>query len=170
MLEREGYDVGLFTFTNIDPKLPGHMVVGVRSNGLQYPGTEYSLIETTMSSPIMIRQYHYIGQVDLRGYNPIPIFIKIGNGTKEYTKSNDIAYINESINSCFSQLNNQWLEKRNSDPSTDKLASVCQMIELGSPDRESVFIWFKRHGNPIRAPENVSIFNSSESRPFYKFL
>lgn len=103
LLEREGYDVGLFRFANNDTALPGHMVVGVRSNGLWYPGTHYTLIETTMSLPIMTREYHYIGLVDLQGLNPNPVFIKIGNGSKEYTKSNEIQYINDSIYSCFSQ-------------------------------------------------------------------
>ncbi|WP_424028835.1 hypothetical protein [Methanoregula sp.] len=170
LLEREGYDVGLFTFTNVDPKIPGHMVVGVKSNGLQYPGTDYTLIETTMSSPDMVREYHYIGLVNLQGYNPKPIFIKIGNGTKKYTKSDDIAYINDSIYSCFSQLNHESSVDRNSNSAIDNLGNICQLIERGAPDRESVVIWFKKHGSPIRAPENINFFNSSDSKPFYKFL
>ena len=170
LLEREGYDVGLFRFANNDTALPGHMVVGVRSNGLWYPGTHYTLIETTMSLPIMTREYHYIGLVDLQGLNPNPVFIKIGNGSKEYTKSNEIQYINDSIYSCFSQLNREGMVNGVPQQSIENLASVCQFIDWAAPDRESVVIWLRQHSSPIRAPENISVFNSTEAKPFYKLL
>lgn len=54
--------------------------------------------------------------------------------------------------------------------SIENLASVCQFIDWAAPDRESVVIWLRQHSSPIRAPENISVFNSTEAKPFYKLL
>lgn len=167
LLEREGYDVGLFTFENKNSSLPGHMVVGVKSDGLHFNGTKYTLIETTMTDfPGANREYHYIGLTDNfdRSYKN-PIFTKIGNGTKEYTKSNQVAYINQSINACFNYANAEG-RTGNIDPLIQNTTSVCSLIKMVALDRESAVIWFNHHINPIRGIKYVFFGNASQSKMF----
>jgi len=175
LLEREGYDVGLFTFSNLNTTLPGHMVVGVKSTGLRFNGTQYTLIETSMTSTLFNHQYHYIGLVDLEGFNPHPIFTKIGNGTKQYTESDDVSFINDSMRTCLYHYHidpNGGISIRiGIDQCPDNIAKALQYIELGLLDRESAYIWLSQHNNSQKNPENITIMlNSSDSMPHYKFL
>jgi len=171
LLEREDYDVGLFTFENKNSSLPGHMVVGVKSNGLHYNGTQYTLVETTMTDfPGATREYHYIGWTNnfSQSYKS-PIFTRIGDGKKEYTKSNQIAYIKKSIDECIDHANTEGLTGK-MQPSTQNTTEVCQLIQLGSPYRESAVIWLNHHVTQLQNTEYVAYGESSQSKIFYKIL
>lgn len=137
LLEREGYDICLFVFDSgpVFSKYP-HMLVGIRSNGLTYNNSGYSLIETT--------QRKYIGQTVTDYKNADSLVIKIGNGKKMYTSAHQVEYI-ENFETILSRKVNYLANKKDKTPSeieeNKKLTTTYAVITSGMIPRESAYYW-----------------------------
>gem|GEM_PF-862841 len=97
LLSREGYNVSLLLF------IPEHhMAVGIECDCLQYRDTGYTYIETTGVSflgdvPKRLNQSEkYVSAGQAPQAIPItssPVVIKVGNGSKKFTRANETGYI-----------------------------------------------------------------------------
>jgi hypothetical protein len=175
LLEREGYDVSLFIVSLKNPigKYQNHMFVGVRSNGLLYNGTNYSLIDTTTDSyPIIPVKFSYIGAPNLGGIKPQVIIIKIGNGTKMYTKAEEVTFIIENENRINDELNYKLNCPSTTSPSIDTLTKLNGFFAIIAPNRNSTFAWSKNHIDLQTIPDKIIVYNWfwSSQKENYPFL
>jgi hypothetical protein len=161
LLEREGYDVALFI---VKPKVVDyqHMFVGVKSNGLHYNGTIYAMIDTTtQSKPLYPVQFSYIGQPSLGSIEPHVIIIKIGNGTKGYTKTDEISTILTGEDKIGNDLNYKLNCPSITNPSADTLTTLNWIFTVTAPNRNSSFNWFKIHNDTQSIPDKITFCDHS---------
>jgi hypothetical protein len=166
ILERENYDVSLFIVSLKNPigKYQNHMFVGVKSNGLQYNGTSYSLIDTTTTEyPVAPIQYQYIGAPDLGAIKPQVIIIKVGNGTKMYQESGEVSFLLNKSHEIGDLLNNRSNSSSNLSPSVSTLQNLNFIFSIGAPDRQSTFLWLTKHADLKTLPDNVTICSIENS-------
>lgn len=162
LLEREGYDVALFI---VQPKGVDyqHMFVGVKSNGLHYNGTNYTMIDTTtQSKPIYPVQFSYIGQPNLRSIEPQVIIIKIGNGTKGYSKIDEVSSILHGNKKITNDLNYKLICPSTTNPSVNTETTLNWIFTIISPNRNSSFDWFKIHNDIQSIPDKITFCDYSE--------
>jgi len=124
LLSREGYNVSLLLF------IPEHhMAVGIESDCLQYGDTGYTYIETTGVSflgdvPKRLNQSEkYVSAGQAPQAIPItssPVVIKVGNGSKKFTRANETGYIlakKEVIDARIASLKEEINISARDDPS-----------------------------------------------------
>ena len=88
LLMRSNYGVATLHFDS-----ENHMAVGIRSNGLEYRNTGYTYIETTTPSLI---GFPFSDNADIQ-LHTVPTVHPVGNGTRKYTASKDVAFIADTL-------------------------------------------------------------------------
>ena len=138
------------------------MFVGVKSNGLHYNETIYTMIDTTtQSKPLYPVQYSYIGQPSLASIEPHVIIIKIGNGTKGYTKTDEISTILIGEDKIGNDLNYKLNCQSITNPSVDTLTNLNWIFTVTAPNRNSSFNWFKIHNDTQSIPDKITFCDYS---------